>query len=116
MKLQIDDQRLRLRLSEEQLDELTRERRLEATLQGPGASRSTRTLMLEEGLMTPVCKGDLMQLQIVLPLTEFLAFARERPRRDGFAFTSDRLELSVEVDVRDSRRRQVLEHRSAPGS
>jgi hypothetical protein len=116
MKLQIDDQRLRLRLSEEQLDELTREGRLEATLLGPGASRSTRTLMLEEDLSTPVCKGDLMQLQIILPQAEFLAFARERPRRDGFVFTSERLDLSVEVDVRDSRRRQVFEHRSASGN
>jgi len=40
-----------------------------------------------------------------------LSFAAARPRRDGYTFTAHGLEIAVEVDVRDSRRRRT----GAPG-
>ena len=50
------------------------------------------------------CEGDLMDLRVALPRDAFLAFAAERPRRDGFAFACGPLQIVVEVDVRDSHR------------
>ena len=107
MKLQIDDTRLRLRLSEEQLATLLATGRLDADLRCPSGERAHRVLVLEDGLGEPACAGDLMDLRIRLPRTAFQAFAAERPRRDGFSFAAGGLEIDVEVDVRDSRRRQV---------
>lgn len=107
MKLQIDGPHLRLRLSEGQLDTLLQKGRLDADLHCPTGVRATRVLVIEETLSVPACDGDLMDLRIRLPRAAFAAFAVERPRRDGFAFAYKGLDVSVEVDVRDSRRRQA---------
>lgn len=107
MKLNIDGDRLRLRLSEDQLDRLQRERQLEAELACANGRLARRTLVLDAGLDLPACEGDLMALRVRLPHAAFLAFVNERPRRDGFSFSADTLEITVEVDVRDSRRKQA---------
>lgn len=112
MKLQIDADRLRFRLSEDQLDLLRRDGRLVATLVCPTGERANRVIVLEDGLVQAICDGDLMDLRVRLPRLGFEAFAAERPRRDGFSFTTERLAIDVEVDVRDSRRKQVA---NAPG-
>jgi hypothetical protein len=114
MKLQIEEDRLRLRLTESQLDTLLREGRWEASLPCPTGERAHRVLVLDSGLAAATFDGDLMDLRIGLPRGEFESFAAERPRRDGFTFTAGVLEITVEVDVRDSRRRQ-LSGNSAPG-
>lgn len=108
MKLQIDGPHLRLRLSEEQLAALLGENRLEAGLRCPSGERASRVLVLEEALPLPLCDGDLMDLRIRLPRAAFAAFAAERPRRDGFTFSCDDIEISIEVDVRDSRKAMPL--------
>lgn len=107
MKLQIDNTRLRLRLSEDQLAALASDGRLAADLCCPSGERASRVIVLEDGLAAATCDGDLMDLRVRLPRQAFLAFAAERPRRDGFSFTFAGLEIGIEVDVRDSRRRQA---------
>ena len=106
MKLQIDETLLRLRLSEDQLATLIGDGRLAAGVRCPSGERASRVIVLEEALATPACVGDLMDLRLRLPRAAFAAFAAERPRRDGYSFSSAGLDISVEVDVRDSRRRQ----------
>lgn len=108
MKLQIDGPHLRLRLSEEQLAALLGEGRLTSSLRCPSGERATRVLVLDETLTAPACAGDLMDLRVLLPRGAFAAFAAERPRRDGFTFASDGIEISIEVDVRDSRKAMPL--------
>lgn len=115
MKLQIDGPHLRLRLSEGQLETLLQEGRLDADLHCPTGERATRVLVIDEALSVPACDGDLMDLRIRLPRAAFTAFAMERPRRDGFSFASASLDVSVEVDVRDSRRRQAATASSLSG-
>jgi hypothetical protein len=107
MKLQIEEGRLRLRLTEAQLDTLLRDSRVDASLPCPSGERAHRVLVLDTGLTAATCDGDLMDLRIGLPRAGFEAFASERPRRDGFVFTAGAVEITVEVDVRDSRRRQL---------
>lgn len=105
MRLQIDGSRLRLRLSEEQLALLLEGGRLDAALHCPNGASAGRTLVLDEAGSTPRVEGDLMNLRIRLPRDDFMRFAAERPRRDGFAFACSGIDASIDVDVRDSRRR-----------
>lgn len=107
MKLQIDNTHLRLRLTEDQLAALATDGRLDAGLRCPSGERANRVIVLEDALAAPTCDGDLMDLRVRLPRQAFLAFVAERPRRDGFSFATDGFEIAVEVDVRDSRRRQA---------
>jgi hypothetical protein len=109
MKLQIDGPRLRLRLAEDELARLLRDRHLEAHLPCPNGGQARRAIVLEDGLAEANCDGDLMDLRVRLPLAAFLGFTAERPRRDGFSFAIHALEVSIEVDVRDSRKRMQLE-------
>lgn len=106
MKLNLADDQLRLRMSESDLERLLLEGRIDQNWACPDGSTAHCALTLTA--MAPVshCEGNLMNLRIDLPRTDFLAFAAERPRRDGFHFDCAGIGISIEVDVRDSHRRR----------
>lgn len=105
MKLQLDGNNLRVRLSEDQLAVLLRDGRLASSFPCPNGESAGRVLILEADAAAPACEGDLLDLRLRLPRETFLAFVSERPRRDGFSFTAKGVEFRVEIDLRDSRRR-----------
>lgn len=105
MKLQIDGVQIRLRLSEDQLETLLREGFVQAALTCPDGQLAQRWLILDPDLPAPACDGNLMHFTTRLPRAQFVAFAAERPRRDGVSFMAGELRVDVEVDVRDSYRR-----------
>lgn len=104
MKLQVACGQLRLRLSEQELALLTTHGSFAQAMPCPDGSAAQCRLVLDAQAEAGQCRGDLMDLQLLLPRAAFLAFAAERPRRDGFAFAQGPLRISVEVDVRDSHR------------
>ncbi len=104
MKLQIAAGQLRLRLSEEELALLAADGMFRHAVPCPDSGIALCRLTLEPDADAGRCDGNLMDLQVVLPRDAFLAFAAERPRRDGFAFACGPLRIVVEVDVRDSHR------------
>ena len=89
MKLNLADDQLRLRMSESDLERLLQEGRIDQNWACPDGSTAHCALTLTA--MAPVshCEGNLMNLRIDLPRTDFLAFARawdrftraRRPRR-----------------------------------
>lgn len=104
MKLQLDGDRLRLRLSEAELTQLSQEGALRQRWRCPDGDSADCRLSLRDEAGEGHCEGNLMDMRIMLPREAFLAFAAERPRRDGFAFDCGPLKVLVEVDVRDSHR------------
>lgn len=104
MKLQVSPGQLRLRLSEQELASLGADGSLDHAVPWPDGGNARCHLLLQAEADAGQCEGDLMELRVVLPRDAFLAFAAERPRRDGFVFTSGPLRIVVEVDVRDSHR------------
>ena len=104
MKLQVAAGQLRLRLSEEELALLTAGGSFHHAVPCPDGSNACCRLTLRAAADAGDCEGDLMDLRVALPRDAFLAFAAERPRRDGFAFACGPLRIVVEVDVRDSHR------------
>lgn len=113
MKLQIQAHSLRLRLGEDELARLLDGHALighTATPLGPIAWR------LALGPAAAFDGTGPADWCLHVPEAEFRAFAAERPRRDGFALAfhvadegASALEVSVEVDVRESRRKQVAD-------
>ena len=104
MKLQVDGAQLRLRLSEAELAMLSRQGSLAHAMPCPDGSTAHCRLVLRAEAESGRCHGHLMDLRVDLPRDAFLAFAAERPRRDGFGFYCGSLMVTVEVDVRDSHR------------
>jgi hypothetical protein len=104
MKLQIAAGQLRLRLSEEELALLAADGSFHHAVPCPDGATAHCRLTLQVDTEAGQCEGDLMDLRVVLPRDAFLAFAAERPRRDGFVFACGPLRIVVEVDVRDSHR------------
>lgn len=104
MKLQLDGARLRLRIGETELSLLLSEGQLEQHWPCPDGQRAKCLLRLDATLPAPTCAGNPLDLEVALPRMGFLAFAEERPRRDGYSFSTGTVAVSVEVDVRDSRR------------
>ena len=104
MKLQVAASQLRLRLSEEELALLTADGSFQHVMPCPDGSTARCRLTLRAETDTGQCEGDLMDLQVILPHDAFLAFVAARPRRDGFAFFCGALDITVDVDVRDSHR------------
>ena len=113
MKLQVDGDQLRLRLTEAELARLGMDGELEQAVPCPDGTAARCRLRLLETAATAACEGNLMDLQVALPRGAFLAFAAERPRRDGFAFACGPLRVTVEVDVRDSHRMRGAHDRPA---
>lgn len=107
MKLQVKGQSIRLRLTEADLAELLATGQCsDSTSLGAGHCWS-RTLRLVEADTGFTREGE--SWRFAIPRHAFEAFASERPRRDGYLATLDggtshAIELSVEVDVRDSRK------------
>jgi hypothetical protein len=93
MKIQLDGQSLRLRIGEDELARLLGGEAVDtATALSPQVVLRWRLLL---------CDSE-----------DFAAFANARPRRDGLHFHwtdtgADPLQVSVEIDVRDSHRRGV---------
>ena len=110
MKLQVAASQLRLRLSEEELALLTADGSFHHAVPCPDGSTAHCRLTLQADADAGQCEGDLMDLRVVLPREEFLAFAAERPRRDGFGFACGPLQVTVQVDVRDSHRMRQAGH------
>ena len=106
MKLQLDGIRIRLRLSEAELDALLAAGRLHQAWTCADGSTAQCRLVLEPEAGDGHCAGNLMDLRVGLPRAAFLAFVAERPRRDGFGFGAGPQAVTVEVDVRDSHRRR----------
>lgn len=104
MKLQVAAGQLRLRLSEEELALLAADDNFHHAVPCPDGSTAHCRLALQADADAGHCEGNLMHLRVALPREAFLAFAAERPRRDGFAFACGTLRIIVEVDVRDSHR------------
>lgn len=104
MKLQLDGARLRLRIGETELSLLLSEGQLEQHWPCPDGHHARCLLRLDPDATVPACAGNPLDLRILLPRGDFLTFAGERPRRDGYSFSTGTVAVSVEVDVRDSRR------------
>lgn len=115
MKLTVDEDRLRLRMSEVDLEKLIADERVEHTWNCPNGTAAQFELMLTPEADADDCQGDLMQLRVALRRGAFLSFAAERPRRDGYVFSKNGLRIDVEVDVRDSHRRRA-EKGDMPGT
>jgi hypothetical protein len=107
MKLNLDVDRIRLRICEAELERLMSDAVVEQQWVCPDGTTAHCVLELMADASTARCDGDLMRLRVMLPREAFLTFAAERPRRDGYTFTHDRLRIDVEVDVRDSHRRSM---------
>lgn len=104
MKLQVEADQLRLRLSEAELARLAEQGSLARAVTCPDGTTAHCQVSLQAGAASAHCEGNLMDLRVALPREAFLAFAAERPRRDGFGFACGPLRIIVEVDVRDSHR------------
>lgn len=116
MKLQIEDQRLRFRISEAELTRLLAGTTLsDETRLGPSDHR-WRHLRLQPGTGPRLDWGD-GQITLHLPRTAVEDYAASLPRRDALRFTLDcageAVTLDFEVDVRDSVRTR-LAGKSAP--
>lgn len=107
MKLKLEDQSACIRLGEAELDLLLAGEALCACTATPFGTWRWQ-LVLGQDQLLDLASGA---WTLTLPGESFRAFAAERPRRDGFALAlavanAAPLQLSVEVDVRESRRRQ----------
>lgn len=111
MKIQLDGQRLRLRIGEDELARLLGGEAVDAaTALSPQRVLRWRLLLCD--IETPCLLADPEALRVRLPREDFTAFANARPRRDGLHFDwamigADPLRVTVEIDVRDSHRRGV---------
>jgi|CXWL01.1.fsa_nt_gi hypothetical protein len=107
MKLQLQGQQVRLRLSEADLAQLLANGRCTDSTWLSANSWWRRTLRLVDAQASFTHEGNAWEF--ALPRQAFEAFASERPRRDGYRAalaggSGHAIELSVEVDVRDSRK------------
>lgn len=106
MKLQLDGREIRLRLSEAELARLEADGAVQQAWPCPDGSDARCVLALAADPAESRCMGPLGDLRVEVPRTAFLAFAAERPRRDGFGFACGPLQVTVQVDVRDSHRQR----------
>ncbi len=111
MKLQVQGQTVRLRLSEQDLQTLlSRGECADRSALGPLGDWS-RVLQLAD-IEHAECEQRGGEWSLRIPRAAFAAFAAERPRRDGLQFElwpedpARALRVSVEIDVRDSTRQR----------
>lgn len=115
MKLQLDGNNIRLRLQESELAALAAWNELKQAWPSPDGTEVCCRLTLDPESTAAECIGSLMNLRVGLPRNEFLAFAAERPRRDGFSFSCGQIRVTVEIDVRSSHKeRQRVREPSDP--
>ncbi len=113
MKLQIDGQKLRVRVDEEEFGQLLGGAAVEARTHFADAfviDVALRTTAAQE----PGFEGQANEWRIRLPATDLHAHAARLPTRDGLRYrlagkdASEPLELLFDVDVRDSVKRRRL--------
>lgn len=114
MKMQVREQSIRLRLSEADLATLLADGQCSDSTALPGAlwKRTLRLLDTDAGISRD---GD--EWCFSVPRLAFQAFASQRPRRDGYVTiiadgTARAIELSIEVDVRDSRKHALTDRKA----
>lgn len=116
MKLQVQGQSVRIRLSEDELAALLSEGQYSDVTSLGSLGGWQRSVMLVPSLAGGLAiEGRTWSLHV--PRAAFEAFAGQRPRRDGFVLPGGDcagLEITIEVDVRDSRRRMPRSARSSP--
>jgi len=116
MKLQLDNQHLRVRVDEAEFARLLSGQTLDSTTTLPGMQ-----LML---VLAPVSDGPATvtagthHITLHLPVPDLFAYQQRLPCRDGLAFSQPldaRLQLHVafEVDIRDSVRQRGPRRRDA---
>lgn len=111
MKIQLDGQSLRLRIGEDELARLLGGDTVDAAT-SLSARIALRWRLQLSAIEAPVLLADADVLCVRLSRDAFEAFASDRPRRDGLHFHwadtgADPLQVTVEIDVRDSHRRGV---------
>lgn len=112
MKVQLDGQSMRLRIGEDELARLLGGDAVDAaTSLSPLVVLHWRLLLCDIEVPSLIVGPDMVRVR--LPREDFAAFASARPRRDGLHFDwtdtcADPLQVTVEIDVRDSHRRGVL--------
>ena len=103
MKVQIEGQHLRWRVSAEECAELLAGARLsDRTLLGGEALE--RTLALHAG--EAVLELESGALHVRLPQSDVAALSERLPSRDGLSYRIEGVALSFDVDLRDSPRRR----------
>ena len=111
MKLQIEAQKLRVRVDEEELVRLLAGERVESHTRFAAAFRMQVALTLTPQADARL-SGQPQAWEIALPLATVRAHAASLPNREGLHFTlagaagEPALELLFDVDVRDSARRR----------
>lgn len=113
MKVQIEGQKLRVRIDEAELTQLLdgNPLRSETRFADAFSIQVTISAGVEE---VASLTGDASAWSIVIPATELRRHARQLPSRDGLHFSlpgpteAAALELLFDVDVRDSVRRRRL--------
>lgn len=111
MKIQLDGQTLRMRIGEDELARLLGGETVDAaTTLSPQVVLRWRLLLCDSETPNLIVAPDVLRVR--LPGEAFAAFASARPRRDGLHFDwtdtgAEPLQVTVEIDVRDSHRRGV---------
>ena len=111
MKVQLEGQTMRLRIVEDELARLLDGDAVDAaTSLSPQVVLHWRLLLCN--IEAPSLIADADVLCVRLSRDAFKAFASARPRRDGLHFDwtdtgAEPLQVTVEIDVRDSHRRGV---------
>ncbi len=111
MKMQIQQQQLRIRLSESELEQLLVQRECMDETKLPDGGCHQRYLQLSDQ-SRPSTEFLSWRWSISVPHADFIQFVDARPRRDSLQFVFDvdgqtTLIIDLEIDVRDSRRKQV---------
>lgn len=111
MKVQLDGQRLRLRIDEDELARLLAGHAVTAHTRFGDRFAVSATLRVD-ARTEPALEGGVEDWRFVLPADEVRALAGRLPTREGLGWTlpsapdaAGTLELRFDVDVRDSARR-----------
>lgn len=105
MKLQLQGQTLRFRIDEAELAALLEGEEVVNRTSLPGSATFVQSLtLIERGEAALACMPGHWRLH--LPRTEVEAYTTRLPCREGLEFQLEQLQLTFEVDVRDSVRKR----------
>lgn len=109
MRVQMQEQHLRLRLQEDELRQLLDGGTVENRTTLPDGQHATQQVHLAQSI---AWHADAGAWRIALPAVDVHGYARRLPTRDGLRYTLDTpqggsLELQFDVDVRDSTRKRM---------